>query len=241
MIRTLLLATAVIGYAQSFEVASIKPHRGEVTISADPSVRGNRVVGTASTLADMITNAYGVRYGQVAGGPGWITTDHFDVDAKAPDGTALTPELGRVMMQALLAERFGFKLHRETRQVPVYALVVGPKGAKLKESAPDTVPAGFVRGAADGSLHMEARRRPLDRLTDQLSYTAGRPVIDRTGLTALYDFDLDWFPANRVPPADSTVPSMFVAVQEQLGLRLESSTGPQEFLVIDQATRPTDN
>jgi uncharacterized protein (TIGR03435 family) len=240
MLRTFLFSTALLVQAQSFEVASVKRHPGEVIISADPRVLGNRVVGTASTLLDLIAGAYEIRSGQISGGPAWIKTLHFDIDAKAPGDAAPSAEQARAMMQALLAERFKLQFHRETRDVPIYALVVGPKGAKLNASSADAVPGGFVRGTAEG-IHMETKGSSLDKLAAQLSVTAGRPVMDRTGLRGLYDYNLDWFPANRVPPAESTVPSMFVAVQEQLGLRLESTTGPQEFLVIDTARQPDEN
>src|SRR5262245_17548969 len=102
----------------SFEVASIKPHRGAVTFSVDPAVRGSRVIGTASTLADMITVAYGVRYDQISNGPGWITSDPFDVEAKTPGEVPPTAEQFHLMMQNLLAERFQLRLHRETRDLP---------------------------------------------------------------------------------------------------------------------------
>jgi uncharacterized protein (TIGR03435 family) len=229
-----------VGAAQSFEVASIKPHPGEVTISADPAVRGSRVIGTASTLLDMITNAYGVRYDQVSGAPNWAGSDHYDVDAKAPGDTPPTAGQARLMMQALLAERFQLKLHRETRQVPVYALVVDKDGPKLKAGAVGVATGGSMRATTIG-LRMETKNSGLDWLVGRLAGSAGRPVVDRTGLTGSYEYALDWFPANRVPPADSNVPSMFDAVREQLGLRLESSTGPQEFLVIDSAARPSEN
>ena len=147
---------ASVAYAQSFEVASIKPHPGEVTISADPAVRGSRVIGTASTLLDMITNAYGVRYDQVSGAPNWAGSDHYDVDAKAPGDTPPTAGQARLMMQALLAERFQLKLHRETRQVPVYALVVDKDGPKLKAGAVGVATGGSMRATTIG-LRMETK------------------------------------------------------------------------------------
>lgn len=95
-----------------FEVASIKPHRGVVTFSADPALRGSRVIGTASTLADMITVAYGVRYDQISNGPGWINSDRFDVEAKTPGDVPPTAEQVRLMMQNLLIERFQLRRGR---------------------------------------------------------------------------------------------------------------------------------
>lgn len=227
------------GQKPTFEVASIKPHKGEVTISADPALHGSEVIGTASTMADMITVAYNVRYDQILGGPGWINTDRFDIEAKA-SGDAPNGEQVRLMMQDLLGERFQLRLHHETRELPVYALVVGKNGAKLKVSDPDAREGGSVRGTADG-LHMETKKGSLAMLARQLSSSAGRPVIDKTGLPGTYEYTLDWFPATRVPAAESNVPSLFTAVQEQLGLRLDSMTAPQEVLVIDSVQHPSEN
>lgn len=226
--------------AQSFEVASIKPHPGEVTISADPSLRGSRVVGTASTLLDMITNAYGVRYDQVAQGPNWIKEDHFDLDAKVPDNESLTPEDVKAMLRSLLEGRFRLGVRRESRQVPVYSLVVGKGGVKLKPAADSALVGGFTRGSDQG-LHREATKGTLEDLAKQLSFTAGRPVVDKTGLTGYFAYTLDWFPANRVPPPGSNVPSMFAAVQEQLGLQLVSDTGTEEYVVIERVERLSAN
>src|SRR5512143_1579224 len=179
---TALIALMLHAQALSFEVASIKPHPGAVTFSADPMVRGSRVTGTACTLLDMITSAYGIRYDQVSGGTGWIASDRFDIDAKAPGDAPPTADQAHRMMQALLADRFQLKVHREMKEVPAYALVVGRNGPKLKQSAPDAAPGGFVR-ATDKGLHMEATKGTMERLAAQLSTTAGRPVIDKTGLT----------------------------------------------------------
>ncbi len=154
--RTVVLLIAAVGQAQSFEVASIKLHPGEVTISADPAVRGPRVISTASTLLDMITNAYGVRYDQISGAPNWAGSDHYHVDAKAPGHTPPTAAQARLMMQALLAERFQLKLHRETRQVPVYELVIDKNAPKLRGGVPGEPPGGSMRTIA-GGLHMETK------------------------------------------------------------------------------------
>jgi hypothetical protein len=104
-----------------FEVASIKPHIGAVTFSADPTLRGSRVSGTASTLADMITVAYGTRYDQISNGPGWINSDRFDIEAKTPGDAPPAPEQVHLMMQNLLAERFQLRLHQETLALAEFA------------------------------------------------------------------------------------------------------------------------
>lgn len=239
MFAFLLSAASARTDQAAFEVASIRPHRGAVSFSADPAVRGRMVIGTASTLRDMITVAYGVQYDQIFGGPAWSSTDTFDVQATIPADVTPGPAQFRTMMQRLLAERFQMKVHFETREIPVYALTVGKSGPKLKPSASGATPGGVVR-ATDAGLHMEANGT-MEKLASQLSASADRPVIHKTGLGGTYEYVLDWFPANRIPPAESKVPSMFVAVQEQLGLRLERTTAPRDVLVIDGAERPSEN
>ena len=224
----------------SFDVASVKLHRGEVTFSSDPSVRGRTVTGTACTLLDLVTYAYGVRYDQVSGRPNWAHSDHYDLDAKSEGQGTLTEAESRQMVQSLLEDRFQLKVHSETQEGPVYALVVGKNGPKFKTSASDATNGNFVRGD-DKGLHMEATKGTIEQLVNHLSFTAGRPVLDRTGLTGYFAYTLDWYPANRVPPPDLDTPSMFAALEEQLGLRLESTKGPVERLAIDHAEKPSEN
>ena len=225
----------------SFEVAAIKPHKGIINFSMDPSIRGRRVVGTASTLLDLITTAYGVRYNQIEGAPGWAEAEHYDLDAKAGDGDRpLTRAELRGMLQSLLADRFQLKLHRETREVSVYALVVGKGGPKLKAVAADAAGGGSVR-SSDRGMHMETTKGTMEQLASQIAYSAEHPVIDRTGLQGFYAYTLDWVPSNRTLPADLDAPDVFHAVQDQLGLRLEATRGPIEKLVIDHAEKPSEN
>lgn len=225
----------------SFDVASIKLRHGEITFSADPSVRGRTVEATASTLTDLITYAYSVRYEQVAGAPGWAGSEHYDIVAKADGEGILADAQSRQMYQILLADRFRLKVHRESQEVAVYALIVGKNGPKLAAAAPDAAGGFSVTGRPSGELHLEAKKTTMEGLARQLSNTAGRPVLDRTGLTGFYAFTLDWIPATSTPLSAMETPSMFTAVQEQLGLRLQSSKGMIEKLVVDGAERPSEN
>jgi uncharacterized protein (TIGR03435 family) len=236
----LLMAAAQAGNRTSFEVASIKFHPEPITMSADPSVRGSRMTGTASTLLDLITVAYGVKYDQVSGGPGWIRSEHYDLTAKAEGEQAITKEEARQMLQQLLSDRFQLKIHREPKEVPVYALVVGKSGSKLKETAADT-PGNNVTRASSNGMHIEASRGTMEHLARQLSGSAGRPVVDRTGLSGYYAYKFEWFPVNPTAEADPDRPSLFTAIQEQLGLRLEPSKAPFDMLIIDSAAKPTAN
>jgi len=237
---------AALAHAQppdrrSFEVASIKLHPEPITMSRDPSIHGSRIVGTASTLLDLIEDAYGLRRDQIMGAPPWAESDHYDLAAKAEGEAVITKDQFRQMMQSLLADRFQLQTHRETVELPIYALVVAKNGPKFQPSPPDAPNHGFVRGDAKG-LHMEATRGTMAQLALQLCVTAGRPVLDRTGLTGIYTYTLDWFPANRTPPPDlDAPPSMFQALKDQLGLTLESTKGPVERLVVDHVANPSEN
>jgi uncharacterized protein (TIGR03435 family) len=234
------IAAALAQPEPSFEAASIKLHPPPIRVSSDASVRGSRVVAQAVTLRDLITNAYGVRYDQIAGGADWLGSEHYDLEAKAPGGDPLTNQKAMAMLRTLLSDRFKLEVHRETRVMPVYELVTGKNGPKFKPSAPDANGGMVTRGAA-GLLHMTATKVTMEDLARQLAGTAGRPVLDKTGLKGDYVFTLDWTPADRAADPDSNTPSMFTAVQEQLGLKLEPAKDPIEMLVIDRAEKPSQN
>jgi uncharacterized protein (TIGR03435 family) len=232
----------------AFEVASIRPALsggGEPSIVASP---GGRLVATNITLERLVRWAYSASSLRISGQPDWFSGDRFDVVAKAPDGTAndqLAP-----MLQRLLADRFKLSLHRETKESLVYALVVGKSGFKLREiEYRGTGPTRLMRKGAMVELSYPAGA-DLAQFAAFLSGQAGRPVLDRTGLTGVFDIKLEFAPE---PPAaladtgtgqapnDTTWPSIFTAVQEQLGLRIESAKGPVETLVIDHAEKPDAN
>jgi uncharacterized protein (TIGR03435 family) len=139
------------------------------------------------------------------------------------------------MLRTLLAERFQLQVHHEMREVPMYALVVAKNGPKLKEWSPDTAPMGRITGDGSG-MHMEVSKGAMAQLASRLSSNgAGRPVIDKTDLTGVYSYKLDWVNA---PGSDSELPSLVVALQEQLGLKLEAIKGMSDIIVIDRAERP---
>jgi uncharacterized protein (TIGR03435 family) len=143
-----------------------------------------------------------------------------------------------------LADRFQLKLHRETKDEPVYALVVGKSGTKLQQSSGNEA-SGF-RGLRIGRGQFTGSVATLEMLTTALANQVGRPVLDRTGLNGSFNFKLEWIPdaapgGDAPSPSDSTGPSLFTALQEQLGLKLESARGPVEILVIDHVERPGEN
>lgn len=231
------LCAATIAWGQeSFEAASIKPHPGVITRSSDPAVTGNRVTAMASRLMDMIYTAYHVRPDQVVGLPGWAASEYYDLEATA--GHAITVEQMRAMLQTLLAQRFQLQVHREMREIPMYSLALGKNGPKFKESAVDETPKGSTMGDGVG-MHMVVAKGTMAQLASRLSSNgAGRPVMDKTGLTSIYSFKLDW--VNDIAAAGE-LPSLAVALEEQLGLKLEAAKGPVEFIVVDHVERPSAN
>jgi uncharacterized protein (TIGR03435 family) len=255
------LAPRWIAFAQaqprpSFEVASIKP--------GDPdsrqfgfSIQPGRYIVTNATLKMMIGEAFDVRDFQISGGPKWLGSDRFTIEAKPKDATPIPAGAAgvnrlRPMLQSLLEERFKLALHRETRLEQVYELRAAKGGPKLKESAgPDSNGTEGIFGRGRGDL--KATDAPIAMLANILSQRLARSVIDKTHLSGKYDFALDYtpdpgegaafgpLPADALRPADPNGPSIFTVLQEQLGLRLESTKGPVEVLVIDHAEKPDAN
>jgi uncharacterized protein (TIGR03435 family) len=258
------LAQTPGGATPAFDVVSVKPdHSGSLNIflQAQP---GGRIVATNVTLRLLIRNAYRVQDSQIVGGPDWIGTDRFDIEAKAP-GNPTQGEL-QLMLRALMADRFKLTVHNETRELPVYGLTLaradGRLGAQLRRSETDCSAApGVTRGtpppapAAAGTPQarcgffvgpgtISARGVTMPALAASLSNNVSRVVLDRTSLAGDFDVDLKWTPEGGGGAADSTpdpdTASIFTAVQEQLGLKLESARGPVDVLAIDAAERPPD-
>ena len=254
--------------APAFDVATIKPHPSE----GDTSWIGVRntpdgVEGAVVTIQSLIQRAYGLRSkDQVSGGPEWARIERFDIQAKMSEADIaemqkLSPAEAKArreaMLQALLVERFKLKAHSETRQAPVYELVVAKGGAKLKDAATDT--SGHLEKGEDGKplasftqatgSTMVAQGESTKALADFLSQPfsgLGRPVVDKTGLNGVYNFTLNWVPHfDRIlPTGGSASPeeadSLFEALQ-QIGLRLQPATGPIDMVVVDHVERPTEN
>ncbi len=260
----------------SFEVASIKPNRsgdGRISMMIPPG----RLDAKNVTAKFLIEFAYNVKDPEISGGPGWINSEHYDVEAKVGDVSSddtrkLSPDERqqqlRLMMQSLLADRFKLKLRRETKELPVYALVVAKNGPKLQESkdvpgpdrfkGPDELKGRRMARMGRGQLNMNSA--PMSLLADALSRQLGRNVVDKTGLKGNYDFTLKWTPdesqgqmfggpdggegrprTEAAPAPDASGPTIFTALQEQLGLKLEAQKGPVETLVIESVERPSEN
>ncbi len=203
----------------------------------------------------MLTLAYSVRDYQFSGAPGWVSSDTYDViftpdKPEAPnvpetplDVRAAAASRNKQRLQAVLRDRFGLVLRAETHELPIYRLIQAKGGTKMTVH-PEGDPAHFVR-QSDGSErgHMEAVGTAMKGLAATLSSIVGRPVNDETGLTGQYDFKLEWTPdlGSAEQPDDSTRPSIFTALTDQLGLRLESAKGPVPVNVIEKIERPSEN
>ena len=224
-----------------FEVASVKPDlsgSGHTGIDRD----GVNLRMTGVTLRGCIALAWRVTNPQIAG-PEWIDVDKYEITAKTVPGASGAQF--STMLQSLLAERFGLALHHETRELPVYALVVargGPKMEKVKSETPDDGSTSSGRG------HLKATELPMSKLADFLARPnvgLGRPVIDQTSLAGAFNFTLEWTPEGASASKESRSdgpPTIFTAIQEQLGLKLEAKKAPIEVLVIDHANKvPTAN
>lgn len=255
-----------------FEVASIKPNKdgdNRVMLGIQP---GGRFTAVNVTVRQLITNAFRVQPFQVVGGPAWIETDRFDITAKGSGDVG--PEQMQSMMRGLLAERFGMVVHNETRDMPIYALMLaradGKLGPTMKPSSTDCE-ALFARGRGRGATPpppppapgqpMQCGIRfgpgtlsmggmPLSQFAQTLSPVTGRVVQDKSGLEGRYDFELSWTPDQGAgpggPPRDAPPPpagdgggSLYTAIQEQLGLKLTSTRGPVDVVVVDKLNPPT--
>ncbi len=296
------------GPSPSFEVASIKPAAppatsmgpgGGMRMMMRVGIRGGpgtddpgQITYSGMSMRNLLVNAYGVKTYQISG-PSWIDSERFDIVAKLPTGA--TKDDLKLMLQNLLAERFKLTLHREKKELPMFALVVGKNGPKMKESPPDdpsvkdaakdagaapAEPPKFITGKdgmpqmpgggkntgnmvmmMPGRARMNAVKQTMPQFAESLANMLDRPVVDMTGLTKNYDFTLDYLPESGgrgpmgmpppkagdgdtgAPEADiQAAPSLFTALQDQLGLKLEQKKGPVDLLVVDRLEKtPTEN
>src|SRR5215472_436559 len=230
--------SSVLSAAQTqpaFEVASIRRnvHGGDARVD----ITRGRVTMNNASLRTLIRNGYDIQNFQFAGGPGWLDSDSYDISATISDGAEVTEAQYRALVRAMLTDRFQLKVHWETRQGDVYALVVAKNGPKLKVADPSKEP-GLNTNISAHEGRMIGINAPVFYLSSVLSNKLSHPVIDKTGLQGKYDWTLVWDPD---PGTDSTEPSIFTAVQEQLGLKLDAQKGPVKMLVIDSVARPSEN
>lgn len=232
----------------TFDVASIhlhtpQPHEHNQIWSA--SSDGNLTTSNISLKA-LIQFAFNMPKSRIVGAPDWTTSQFFDIEAKSTDDTLnqrlhdLPSEQAKpiklAMIQALLADRFGLKTHREQRVLPIYELVAAKDGPKLTPSKSGGLTIN------DGRDHFNGKGITMPLLAQELAQYAGRVIIDKSGITGRFDIDLRWQPDDAPPTSnDAAYPPFFTALQEQLGLRLEPAKGPVDVLVIDAVHQPTAN
>ncbi len=254
-----------------FEVASVKPNKSGDTERAPARVLpGGGYTATNNTVRALILSAYGIYSTPylLEGGPGWIDSARYDVDAK-PEGGVIPPGAHglalwgktREMLRTLLADRFKLSVRRETREMPLYELVVAKGGTKLQKSDANCQ-ADFLacHGFAGNPRHLMGAGVDMADIAGYLSSFAGRLVVDKTGLPGVFDVKLQWNPfAERTQPPDETprapgterregpmpdlasLPNMFTALETQAGLKLESRKGPVDVYVIERVAKPSEN
>ena len=273
-----------VGIAPGFDAVTIKPNRTRALMPGFRRMHAavfkpDRFMATNFTLRELIQLAYGVPDSQILAVPDWLDSEKYDVEAKL--GSSAVDELNKLspdqlklnlerqgMLQALLVDRFKLTLHHETKEVPAYVLVIAKDGPKLTENTYRngvTGPDGLVYGGVPGVFftgphQLSGRRTRLGPFVGLLSGQLGRPVVDKTGLTGVYDFTLDWLAPLRTPESAPSIlkavpeheealtkvhaietASLIEAVSEQLGLELNLQTAPVEILVIDHIEKPSEN
>jgi uncharacterized protein (TIGR03435 family) len=219
---------------RALEVASIKPHDPRSTPTRSLFYNGRSLRGDA-TAVGLISMAYGIERYQISGIPGWADDQFYDIAATADGPAAITRDQFLDLLRQLLADRFQFKFHRETKDLPVYALIADKRGPTMKRSAPD---AQYHWGVGRGQWNVT--RVSMAQFARSLAREVGRTVVDLTGIAGNYDFKLEWTPESTETTPEAG-PSIFTALQEQLGLRLESRKLPIEILVVDRVDKPSEN
>ncbi len=240
----------------AFEVASVKPHTSDdqaVVMAAQP---GGRFTARNVPLRLLIRTAYRIQDDQLSGGPSWVNTDRFDISAKADE--AVPPVQIAAMLQTLIVERFSLMVHHETKELPIYALVLargdGAFGAAFRPTECPSIETDFNQPnrpcatISTGVGRLNLRGAPLSQFLQFLAPAVNRVLVDRTGLTGRFDLDLEWTPApsaapvgQDAAPVDPNGTSIFTAVQEQLGLKLESTKAAVDVIVIDRVEHPTED
>ncbi|HKD09427.1 MAG TPA: TIGR03435 family protein [Bryobacteraceae bacterium] len=245
----LAFAQAQTTPAPRFEVASLKPSPpGGRFGGVRPAPGGERYVATNATLTLLLMVAYRVKPDQITGGPAWIATDTYDMNAKAA-GPSTVEDL-HLMLQDLIAERFKLKFHYENKDLPMYALTVDSSGPKMKRHDAENSGEPWIDQSVTQvvQVKMSAKFSPMDYFAWRLGQSLDRPVVDQTGLKGGYDFDLNFtrdlpqgIPEGALingAPVDTSGPTVFEALKRQLGLKLTAQKGPVPVIVIDHVEKP---
>jgi len=252
----LLSATVLAQTGPTFDVSSLKRNASLSDMGGGGPRPGGRYRLTNMPARSMIGLAWSIPTDRVLGGPGWILTDRYDLDATMKENA--TQQEIRAMMQAFLRSRFMLAAHVEQRELPVYQLTQMRPGAPFgsgleraafdctnpatrKEAAAAARPGRMACGFTVDAGTLDGGSTSMETLAQILTPQAGRPVLDRTGLSGPFNVLLKWTPSLGADAPGGDVVSIFTAVQEQLGLKLESSTAPLDVVVIDRIERPSEN
>ncbi len=228
----------------AFEVASIRIHQGPLQVVMGFSPSGSLLKLEGYSVRGLIMEAYNLKTYQLENaGLEWQQNIFYDVTARAENGTTPTKDEFRKMLQVLLEERFNLKFHREQKEMPVYAMIVEKGGPKFKESRNDEVFAAY-HGVHGRNQNLSASHMTMESLANEIGNTffVDRPVIDRTGLNGIYDLKIEATPEfryNRDPQPEDI--SVFSAIREQLGLRLDPQKANVEVLLVDHVEKPSEN
>jgi uncharacterized protein (TIGR03435 family) len=229
----------LVAQAPAFDVASVKTNHSGSGGSRFFGLRNGTFRAENVTLKTLLSEAYGMGSFRIAG-PDWIDSDKFDLEAKSPAGVP-DSQMGP-MLQSLLRERFMVAVHRETKEVPAFDMVVAKSGVRIHLVDPEHPPGPpprYAGGATKGGVGT------MREIADRLAANAGRPIVDRTGVEGTFAYFLNYAPLSAQPSdgaADSGPPDFFEAMEQQLGLKLEPKKEPIEILVVDRAERvPTPN
>jgi uncharacterized protein (TIGR03435 family) len=252
-------STAVVSLAQTssgpavptFEVSVVKLNKSADTGSRSESRDGHFLASNVTLIDVLQYQVYDLPESRILGGPKWLKSERFDIEAKLDSATAdrlhsLPREQRKQQMEAmfqhLLADRFKLAVHWETRILPVYAMVLAKKGPALQPSKDPEGQTGVSENNGLLTVKGETLTQIADTLTQELSRELGRPVIDKTGMQGKFDFVLEFTPQTEKVLADEDAgPSIFTAIQEQVGLKLESTKAPVTVLVVDHAEMPSQN
>ncbi|WP_052200723.1 TIGR03435 family protein [Terriglobus sp. TAA 43] len=230
--------SCVKAQSPSVEVATIKPSDPEAKDEWF-TVRGRHYMTTNTSVSDLLRYAFGLSQKQVEGAPDWTSRERFDLDALTAREGAIGDEQMREMTREILVQRFHLRFHDEIKEMDVYALTVakgGIKIAKTTRSPQDNTDFYGPRG------ELIVKNATLTAVASGLSRgMVPRPVVDQTGLTGKYDFDLRWIPEDSQPDGNSALPGFYRAFEEQLGLKLTAARAPMTVMVVDEISRPTAN
>ncbi len=260
MIRWLVFAlamSAVAAQAQqprssfdAFEVATIKPVKGDEQGRYLKLEGTNRFIAVAYPVKLLIAAAYDLNAKTISGGPAWMNEDKWNIEARTPGTVRPTHDEQMRMLRALLQERFALRFHRESKDFSIFAITIAHNGAKLKPTEHPYDPP--IMGPAvvyPQRVVLPARNATVGEMAQLLQRAIlDRPVVDQTGLTARFDFDLEWAPdesefGGDAPEmaADATALPLFEAVEKQLGLKMEATRGAVSAMVVDSIQRPSGN